>query len=171
MPLTLEQLHIAAPRAPASALAALNAFLELANANTPQRSAAATATVAFECDQFNSLTEPVSGDAYEGRKDLGNTVPGDGPLFKGRGGVQLTGRANYTAAALALAIPLVEHPELAADPNVWPQVSAHFWTSHNLNELADAGDFVGIVRVVNGGTNDLGIREAFWARAKRALGA
>lgn len=170
MAITAEQLRIAAPRAPAEALPAVNLFLELAQANTPGRMAAALATVAFECDQFNSLTEPVSGDAYEGRADLGNTEPGDGPRFKGRGGIQLTGRANYTRVGASIGVDLVGQPELAADPAVWPKASAEFWLDHNLNARADSGDFVGIVHVVNGGLNDLAVRKHFWGRAKQALG-
>src|SRR3954454_14437137 len=69
--------------------------------NTPQRAAMAVAQWAHESDHFKTATEYASGDAYEGRTDLGNKQKGDGRRFKGRGRIQITGRGHYEAIAKA----------------------------------------------------------------------
>jgi predicted chitinase len=108
-------------------------------------------------------------EAYEGRADLGNTQPGDGVRFKGRGWIQITGRKNYAAAADALKVDLVEHPELAAKDDVAAKAAAWFWTAHGLNRFADARDVRGCTRLINGGFNGLVQREALYKRALVAL--
>lgn len=129
-----------------------------------------TGQIAVESDQLCAMAEYASGAAYEGRDDLGNTEPGDGRRFKGRGLIQLTGRANYTACGRALGIDLVWSPELAEDPIVGLRVALWFWTSHNLERFADIDDVRAVTRVVNGGLNGLAEREAATERAFRALG-
>ena len=69
------------------------------------------ATARHESAQFRTLTEYASGIQYEGRTDLGNTQPGDGTKFKGRGFVQLTGRTNYTLWSGWLDQDLVNNPD------------------------------------------------------------
>ncbi|MCX7219989.1 MAG: glycoside hydrolase family 19 protein, partial [Burkholderiales bacterium] len=83
-------------------LAGLNATMLEFNINTPLRLASFLAQVGHESGQLKYLKELASGDAYEGRKDLGNTQAGDGVRFKGRGLIQITGRANYKACGIAL---------------------------------------------------------------------
>lgn len=107
---------------------------------------------------------------YEGRADLGNTQPGDGSRYRGRGLLQITGRANYAKAGQALGLDLVGHPEILEERDMAALVSAWWWKSHGLNELADAGKFDQITRVINGGTNGQAERRALWAKAKAALG-
>src|SRR5581483_8728455 len=94
---------------------------------TRKRAAAAVAQMAHECDGFRTLTEYASGAEYEGRRDLGNTHPGDGKRFKGRGLIMITGRANYAAAGKALGLDLVRHPELLAHPHVAARASCWWW--------------------------------------------
>ncbi len=106
---------------------------------------------------------------YEGRRDLGNTQPGDGFRFKGRGLLQTTGRANYIATGKALSMDLVNHPELLAEPEAASRSAAWFWKTHGLNELADAGDFVRVTRRINGGVNGLEDRQRLHAAALEAL--
>jgi predicted chitinase/LysM repeat protein len=137
---------------------------------TPQREAAFIAQITEETDGMNTLTEYASGSEYEGRADLGNTHPGDGPRYKGRGAIQLTGRANYANYGAKLGLDLINHPSRAADPSVAFLIAGQYWSDHGLNGLADQGDFVDITRRINGGTNGLSSREAYWSRAKRALG-
>ena len=115
------------------------------------------------------MEEIASGKAYEGRKDLGNTQPGDGMRFKGRGPIQLTGRANYRAAGKALGLDLEHNPKQAASPEVGFRTAAWFWNSRNLNSLRTQGDFRGITKRVNGGYNGLADREAYYKRALNAL--
>lgn len=82
--------------------------------NTPQRQAAFISQVAEESDRFRTFEEYADGSEYEGRADLGNTQPGDGPRYKGCGAIQVTGRSNYTRMSKDLGVDFVNHPELAA---------------------------------------------------------
>jgi predicted chitinase/LysM repeat protein len=147
----------------------LNRAMAEANINTPKRQAAFLAQLAHESGEFRYMEEIASGAAYEGRKDLGNTQPGDGVRFKGRGPIQLTGRSNYRAAGKALGIDLENNPKRAADPDVGFRTAAWFWNSRNLNTYADAGNFREVTRRINGGYNGLASREAYYQRALNVL--
>lgn len=151
----------------------INAALIEGQINTCLRKSAFLAQLAHESLQLVYMEELASGAAYEGRKDLGNTQVGDGKRFKGRGPIQLTGRANYQAAGNALGIDLVAKPELVATPEIGFRTSVWFWTKNKLNALADQGtleSFRQITRKINGGTNGQADREEYWAKAKNALG-
>ena len=141
--------------------------------NTPERQAAFLAQVGHESGGLHWLVElwgqTVTQSHYEGRADLGNTEPGDGFKYRGRGLIQLTGRANYRKAGEALATDLEGNPELAAEPEMATRTAMWFWKEHGLNELADAGDFMRITRRINGGTNGYDQRVALWEQAKEAL--
>ncbi len=103
------------------------------------------------------MEEIASGEDYEGREDLGNTQPGDGPRFKGRGYVQITGRNNYKDWSQKLGIDLVSNPDLAAKPDVAATIlvlgmrDGNF-TSKKLSDYInrDNRDFVNARRIVNG---------------------
>lgn len=170
---SLEQLRAIMPNLSAEKaqqyLPHLNAAMAEARIDTPARQAAFLAQLAHESGEFRWMEELATGDDYEGRLDLGNTEPGDGRRFKGRGPIQLTGRSNYAAASRALGVDLVSHPELAATPEVGFRVAGWYWTTHGLNEKADRGDFTGITRAINGGLNGQASREAYWNRAKQVL--
>ena len=103
---------------------------------------------------------------YDGRKDLGNTLPGDGALFHGRGVFQLTGRANYRAYGEALGMDLEANPTLAAMPAIGVLIAARYWRDKGLNALADADNLEAITRKINGGVNGLDDRRARTAKAK-----
>ncbi len=103
-------------------------------------------------------------------RELGNTEPGDGFRFRGRGLIQITGRANYATFGLALRLDLVGNPDLAAQAPNATAIAALFWAGHGLNALADADDLAALTRRINGGETGLAEREACLARAKRALG-
>jgi len=171
--LTLLQLRAIMPRLTeaqsALYLPHLNAAMAAAEIHTSQRRAAFLAQLAHESGELRYWEELADGKAYEGRKSLGNTQPGDGPRYKGRGPIQLTGRANYRAAGQALGIDLENNPERARDVDVGFRVAAWFWGSRGLNPLADAGDFREITRRINGGYNGLPQREAYYARALKLL--
>jgi len=138
--------------------------------DTALRAAHFLAQACHESDGFCTTQEYADGSAYEGRIDLGNTQPGDGPRFKGRGLFQLTGRANYTVYGDALHLDLVDNPELAADPKISLLIACEFWKRGALNDPADQDDIVTITRRINGGLNGLADRMACLARAKPALG-
>jgi len=173
-PLTAKQLQAIMPKLPADRAAQflkpLNDAMREFDVTTPKRQAAFLAQIAHESGELKYMEEIASGEAYEGRAGLGNTQPGDGKRYKGRGPIQLTGRANYRRAGAALKLDLEGHPELAAQPDVGCRVAGWFWKTHGLNELADGGDFGQITKRVNGGYRGLERREAYYKRAKEVLG-
>jgi putative chitinase len=137
--------------------------------NSPLRSAHFLAQVGHESGDLRYSEEIASGSAYEGRADLGNTEPGDGSRFKGRGLIQLTGRANYRSFGTARHRDFLTgtHPTLlSSDANLAVDVSCWFWTTHGLNALADGDQLNTITRRINGGTNGLPDRAAHLRRAK-----
>lgn len=118
--------------------------------NNKLRAASFLAQMATETADLKYVEEIASGAEYEGRKNLGNTQKGDGRKFKGRGLFQLTGRANYAAAAKDLGLPLVEHPDLLMLPEIAARTAGWFWNTKHLSPLADAGNFREVTRRVNG---------------------
>lgn len=148
----------------------LNRAMQEANIKTPRQQAAFVAQLAQESGGFRWFEELASGQAYEGRRDLGNTQPGDGVRYKGRGPIQLTGRANYRAAGKALGLDLEGHPELVANPEVGFRVAAWYWNNRNLNDPAERGDFREVTRRINGGYNGYEARLAYYNRALEVLG-
>jgi predicted chitinase len=140
--------------------------------NTHLRMAHFLAQLGHESGDMRFPEEIASGEAYEGRNDLGNTAPGDGKRFKGRGLIQLTGRANYTLYGNARGQDFVTPPNntlIATDPFLAVDVSCWFWTTHGLNAFADNDNVNEITRRINGGFNGLADRTARLARAKRFL--
>lgn len=142
------------------------------------------AQLLHESAAFRYTEELASGAAYEGRRDLGNTVAGDGRRFKGRGLIQLTGRANYAAFEAHLRrtgqtgpgrIPydLLRDPGQVARLPLAVETATWYWTTRNLNAIADRGEdrdeVVAITRRVNGGTNGLDDRLQYFMKVGAAL--
>lgn len=106
---------------------------------------------------------------YEGRADLGNTNPGDGKRYLGRGLIQITGRANY--AQLNREIP-GDHPDFVSEPEhleipKWAAMSAAwFWHSRDLNKIADERGFIAVTTRINGGLNGIKDRQLYLSRAE-----
>lgn len=150
-------------------LAAINTAMQEFEINTPIRAQMFIAQVGHESAELRYTREIASGSAYEGRLSLGNTRAGDGVRFKGRGLIQITGRANYAALMIALGIPCVDHPELLESPIDASRSAAWFWKTHGCNELADAGNFLTVTKRINGGTNGLASREIYYDRAKAVI--
>lgn len=140
-----------------------------AEITTVLRAAMFLGQLAHESGELRHFEELSSGQAYEGRADLGNVQTGDGARYKGRGPIQLTGRFNYQAASASLGVDLVANPELAAQPGVGFQIAAWYWTSRSLNAKADAFDFRGVTRAINGGLNGLDHRQVYYLRALEVL--
>lgn len=143
---------------------------------TPERQAAFLAQIGHESGGLRYSRElwgPTPAQVrYEGRADLGNTQPGDGSKYRGRGFLQITGRANYAAAGDALHLDLIGHPEILEEPDMCALSAAWWWQSHGLNERADdvsRDSFIRITAIINGGTNGLADRLERWANAKQAL--
>lgn len=174
MEITLTQLANIMSPAPVPRLEPYLPFIQSAmdefEINTPLRAAAFLAQLAHESGGLQYMEEIASGAAYEGRRDLGNTQPGDGKRFKGHGPIQITGRANHKTYGDKLGVDLIADPKLAATKEVGFRVAGCFWKDHGLNELADQQKFETITRRINGGLNGLADREHYYARAKRELG-
>lgn len=147
----------------------LSAVFAKRQISTPLRIAHFLAQIGHESGDLQWRTELASGQAYEGRGDLGNTQPGDGPRFKGRGLIQLTGRANYAAYGKTIGVDLTvdgNWAKVADDPALCADVAGWYWDSRNINAAADADDAGKVTRSINGGTNGLDDRLMRLARAK-----
>lgn len=149
----------------------LNDTMATFEINTPMRQAHFLAQLAHESGSLRYVREIASGEAYEGRKDLGNVVDGDGVRFKGRGLIQLTGRANYELfdEFTSHEYDLLNHPERVEQPDLAVLVAGWFWNRNKLNDLADQDDLKAITRKINGGYNGLEDRAEHLSRAKAAL--
>jgi len=149
----------------------LNAALRLAGCTTVNRAAMFCAQVGEESISLTAPTELASGAEYEGRADLGNTERGDGVRFKGRGFIQITGRANYRGLSkwahskglVPSATYFIDHPaQLATDKHVWLGPIWYWTVARSMNHFADAKDIEGATRAVNGGLNGFTDRKNRW---------
>lgn len=147
----------------------LNAAMQEFGITTARRQAAFIAQIAKESGELRYTLEIGAGTEYEGRSDLGNTEPGDGPRFKGRGLLQITGRANYDTCGKALGLTLLLTPSLLEVPIGASRSAAWFFQTRGLNELADADKFGAITHRINGGYNGLDDRLIYWLIARKVL--
>jgi putative chitinase len=183
--LTSDELHAIMPGVPAAKSATYLPPLDAAMAefaiDEPPRAAAFLAQLAHESGQLRFMEEIWGPTAQQLRYEpasslataLGNTQAGDGKRFKGRGPIQITGRANYQRFGGLLGVDLVTTPEQAALPVLAFRIAGLYWSKKGLNELADQGTddaFREITRRINGGFNGLADRQQFYAAAKAALG-
>jgi len=137
--------------------------------DSPLRLAHFMGQLVHESGGFRYMEEIASGQAYEGRRDLGNLQPGDGKRFKGRGPIQVTGRANYRRYGQRIGIDIESHPEIAAVPSIGLHLALEYWKVNGLNTFADADNLLAITKAINGGTNGLDDRKAQLAKAKGLL--
>lgn len=127
------------------------------------------AQLCHESGAFRYMEEIASGAAYEGRADLGNVHPGDGKRYKGRGPIQLTGRANYRTFGRRIGIDLERHPEIAAVPSIGLHTALEYWQSRDLNKWADRDDIRTITRKINGGLNGFIDRQRYYSKIRSWL--
>lgn len=113
--------------------------------------------------------ERIANRAYANRNGNGNEASGDGWKYRGRGLIQITGRSNYAACGLALGLDLINHPELLELPLNACRSAAWFWYAAGLNAAADAGDQLYITKRINGGTNGLHERLAFFEAGSKVI--
>jgi len=183
--LTDEQLRAIMPLLSVTKRGELLPFLQTAMTEfaiaTAARAAAFLAQLAHESGQLRYMEEIWGPTDAQKRYEppstlaakLGNTEPGDGKRFKGRGPIQITGRANYRRFGDLLGIDLVSDPPRAAVPDLAFRIAGLFWATNGLNELADYAStdaFREITRRINGGLNGLADRERFYAVARAVLG-
>jgi len=173
MQLTAAQLKAILPNATASNIGKflpyLNELMPRYGITTPRRIAAFLGTIQVESGNLRYVEEIASGAAYEGQRDLGNTEPGDGVRFKGRGLIQLTGRANYVAFGNNVGVDFTKNPDLLETPRYAVQASTWFWNRHDLNDAADRGDMDTVTRKVRGALGPAAHQDQRTATYRRAL--
>lgn len=155
-----------------SVLDALNEYGPAVGLDKSHRQAHYLAQLLHESGSFKYDREIASGAAYEGRKDLGNTQKGDGRKYKGRGPIQITGRANYreftkwARGTIDPDAPNFETNPEAVNTGVWEGLGPiWYWTTRNLNRLADDNNLLAITQRINGGRNGLDDRISYYVRA------
>lgn len=156
----------------------LNDLFEKQSINTVNRIAGFLSQIGVESEEFLYVRE-LGNTAYFNKydirynptkaKELGNTNPGDGAKYKGRGLIQVTGKANYTACGKALGLDLVNHPELLEEPKYAVDSAGWYWNTRNINAACDANDIIRVTKLVNGGTMHLDKRTAYYNKAKTVL--
>ena len=159
--------------------------MELSDCTTPQRQACWLAQIGYESGCLRYTREIWGPTAQQGRYEptttlagrLGNTEPGDGARYMGRGLIQITGRANYRMVAERMGLVLggvtvpdfEEQPELLERPD-WAALSAAlYWCQRKLNRYADANDLAALTKAINGGYNGLSHRQRLYIAAKGEL--
>lgn len=162
----------------------LNATLPKYEINTEERVACFLAQVIHESGAFYYVKETASGQAYEGRRDLGNVQKGDGVKFKGRGLIQTTGRSNYRDVSLFLFGDerLLTTPELLEQPQYALDSACYYWRVKKLNDICDKPDdwviehkgkdrsrFEWLTIKINGGLNGYLDRLQYYKRAIKAI--
>ena len=160
----------------------LNEALNQGNINTPLRVAAFLGQCGHESGEFRYLEELADGWDYDPSVNpklaakLGNQVKGDGPLFKGRGIIQLTGRSNYERFSKFMkSTDIMTNPKCVAAPTLAFRAAAWFWTEKGLNSFADNLDrdfdknYRCITVLINGGTTHYDQRVAYYKTAMRVL--
>ena len=177
MQFTLDQLQQVLTLAPQARLqlflGPVNDTLDQFNITTPLRAAMFLAQIAHESGEFHYTKEiwgPTPAQSgYEGRADLGNTQPGDGFTFRGRGLIQITGRADYLSVGHGLNQDFISNPTLLETPEFAALSAGWFWNTRNLNDYADKKDIVTVTKRINGGLLGLEDREKYYERATKAV--
>lgn len=114
--------------------------------------------------------EALANRVYGSRMGNGDEASGDGWLYRGRGPIQLTGKANYLAVGEFIHLDLVNNPDWAADREHMMLVNAGYWALHDLNRFADEGDFKGLTKAINGGFTNLELRKEWLSKVEREMG-
>lgn len=157
----------------------INGYADTFRIDTPLRMAHYLAQIAHESGELKYTKELGNANychKYEvGKlgKQLGNTQKGDGYRYKGRGLIQITGRANYQVfqSTKYCDVDIINNPTLLEEPKLAVKSSMWYFWSHGCTVLADSDSFLAITKKINGGTNGLESRRKYLARAKSALNA
>lgn len=109
-------------------------------------------------NQYAGNPKKIANMVYSSRMGNRDEASGDGYRFRGRGCIQLTGHANYFHAGKALGVDFVMEPDLVASPKYAALTAGFFWSTHDCNRLAEAGDWTALTKKINGGTIGLSDR-------------
>jgi putative chitinase len=121
--------------------------------------------------QYARNPEKIANKVYGGRMGNGTEETGDGWLYHGRGLIQLTGKDNYTLAGDALNMDFIHSPDYVLVPKYAALTAGWYWNKRQLNKEADAKDFTGMTKKINGGTIGLDDRIAHIKHAQEVLTA
>ena len=155
----------------------INGYAEVFHIDTPKRMAHFLAQIAHESGELR-YTKELGNRNYFRKYDvgklkniLGNLKDGDGYKYRGRGLIQITGRANYQAYQNSKYCTgdIMENPQLLELPLGATKSAMWWWRKHDLNKLADSDSFLAITKIINGGTNGLESRRKFLTRAKKVF--
>jgi len=123
-----------------------------------------------EAADYERQPKRIANRIYSNRMGNRDEASGDGYRFRGRGCIQLTGSANYHHAGQALGVDLIMEPDLVATPQYAALTAGWFWNTQKLNALAEAGDWTGLTKRINGGTIGLEDRKKYINHALAVLG-
>lgn len=125
-----------------------------------------------DANEYARQPEKIANVVYANRMSNGDTESGDGWRYRGRGPIQLTGKANYEAFSREMSVDVVENPDLVSEDKEIALMSAiWFWNTNRLNRYADNGDIKTMTKRINGGFNGLEDRIHHWEEALEMLGA
>jgi len=164
-PVKIAKLFHADPEAVHTNLPFLVDALDRRGMTDPLVHTGAIATIGVECPTFIPIHE-LGGDAYfkrlyEGRRDLGNTEPGDGIRYHGRGFIQLTGRANYLDMQNRTGRPLVDNPDLALEPELASDIFAIYFKTHRVHQACIEENWPLARKRVNGGLTHFSLFQSY----------
>lgn len=123
----------------------------------------------LEAGMYARKPEKIANRVYQARMGNASELSGDGWKYRGRGLIQLTGKALYKAYSQASLVDVIQNPDLVATPQHAAMTAAWFWKSNGLNTLADSRDIIGMSKRVNGGTNGLDHRKELYAQISNAI--
>jgi putative chitinase len=125
-----------------------------------------------DAEEYHRQPEKIANVVYANRMDNGDTDSGDGWRYRGRGPIQLTGKANYTAFSEDMDVDAVDNPDIVSeDKEVALKSAIWFWNKNGLNRYADSGDIKTMTKRINGGYIGLEDRIHHWEEALHAMGA
>lgn len=113
--------------------------------------------------------EAIGNYLYANRNGNGPEASGDGYRYRGRGAIQLTGRANYEKAGKAIGLDLIVHPEIVETLPGAIETACAYWIENKLNIYADQADMATLTKKINGGLNGLDDRKRYYERAMAVL--
>lgn len=119
--------------------------------------------------KYHRNPEKIANSVYSNRMGNGSEVSGDGWKYRGRGLKQLTGKFNYDKCGKALALDLVEDPDLLLQPMHAARSAGWFWASNNCAEFADSGEFEKLTKRINGGLIGLADRKSRYLKVLQAF--